>query len=151
VRIPAPGNNYLVEAFLAGAHGRPDRGNGNARPEEEGMNKRLSAAIDIRDRIFKLMEGGSEWQSVGVGRVRTWTEDDLAAALFSPFNPAPGVGANPPSYEHAVLKQRAGQPMLYQLSVWGDGKVLLLEWGANGAARIISFKRDEWEQRLPKA
>ena len=75
----------------------------------------------------------------------------LAAALFSPFNPAPDIRANPPSYEHAVLKQRAEQPMPYQLSVWGDGKVLLLEWDANGAARIISFKRGKWEQRLPKA
>ena len=115
------------------------------------MSKRLSAAIDIRDRIFKLMEGGSEWQSVGVGRVRTWQQNDLAAALFSPFNPAPDVGANPPSYEHAVLKQRAGQLMPYQLSVWSDGKVLLLEWDVSGAARIISFKRGKWEQRLPKA
>jgi hypothetical protein len=112
------------------------------------MSKRLSAAIDIRDRIFKLMEGGSEWQ---FGRVRTWQQDDLAAALFSPFNPAPDVGANPPSYEHAVLKQRSEQPMPYQLSVWSDGKVLLLEWDANGAARVISFKRGKWEQRLPKA
>ena len=115
------------------------------------MSKRLNAAIDIRDRILKLMEGDSEWQSVGVGRVRTWIQDDLAAALFSPFNPAPDIRANPPSYEHAVLKQRAEQPMPYQLSVWGDGKVLLLESDANGAARIISFKRGKWEQRLPKA
>ena len=44
------------------------------------MSKRLNAAIDIRDRILKLMEGDSEWQSVGVGRVRTWQQDDLAAA-----------------------------------------------------------------------
>jgi hypothetical protein len=115
------------------------------------MSKRLSAAIDIRDRIFKLMENGSEWRSVGVGWVRTWQQDDLAAALFSPFNPAPDVGANPPSYEHAVLKQRSEQPMPYQLSVWSDGKVLLLEWDANGATRVISFKRGKWEQRLPKA
>jgi hypothetical protein len=41
--------------------------------------------------------------------------------------------------------------MPYQLSVWGDGKVLLLEWDANGTARIISFNRGKWEQRLPKA
>jgi hypothetical protein len=33
------------------------------------MSKRLGAAIDIRDRIFKLMEDGSEWQSVGALRL----------------------------------------------------------------------------------
>jgi hypothetical protein len=36
--------------------------------------------------------------------------------------------------------------MPYELSVWYERKVLSIEWQATGEARLISFRRGDWER-----
>ena len=40
--------------------------------------------------------------------------------------------------------------MPYELSVWHSRKVLLIQWQADGEAKLISFRRGNWEGTLLK-
>jgi len=96
------------------------------------MNEKLDRAVAIRDHVLRLMERGGAWLQRGQVRVRWWEGGDFKAALNTRFSTLPN------------------QPVPYELSVWAwaGGKVLLIDWEHGGEARVVSFKRGEWEDRL---
>jgi len=115
------------------------------------MTGRLEAAIAIRDHILKLMDTEGRWTSGSGIKIRYWARDGFDAFLNTPFNPAPHAKPDTrsyPSYAHAVIAQRTKRPMSYELSLWYGRKVLSIEWQATGEARLISFRRGDWERTL---
>jgi hypothetical protein len=118
-----------------------------------GMNRRLEAAIAIRDHILKLLESEGRWTSCTGIKIWCWARDGFDAFLNTPFNPAPHAKPDVrryASYTRAIIAQRAKHPMPYELNLWHGRKVLSIEWQVTGEVRLISFRRGSWEQALLK-
>jgi len=121
-----------------------------ARAEGErrlAMVGRDTRALEIRDHVLRLMERDGTWDRLEGSRCRKWKNGRFMALLNTAFNPLPHANPPPMTFRQAVARQRAPEVCSNELSVWADKKVLLIEWNDQDA-RVITFKRGEWETEL---
>jgi len=113
---------------------------------------RLSRALAIRDHILPLVRerGVPQRLKAGEGFVSTtkWQHAVFTFGLWAP-NYMPSGG--PVDYALAVAVQDMVEAaMPHGLDVWHAhvGKVLSMEWDADGRANLISMRPGSWEAEL---
>lgn len=124
---------------------------------------RLDRALNVRDHVIAWLPGNSRAELTGDAantfalRVQRAEVGQYMFMYRTPFS-----GSMPPlkfeSLHHAALFQSSGAENLpYSLDVWEryskDGhqrirKLMNLEWGHNGEARLVGFHSGDWDEAL---
>jgi hypothetical protein len=116
---------------------------------DRARGERLQRATSIRAIALRLIQEKGRWEIV-CGRLEIETktfEDDRFLMMFYVMPPVP-----------VEMRRQFGiGPLhfgLYALELWDRrvGKVLNLFWDSVGAPpRIVTFRRGEWEELLPRS
>jgi hypothetical protein len=58
-------------------------------------------------------------------------------------------GQQPPTYLHALVKQRGAPDLPYTMEVWYlDKKIVNVQWDDDDKIQLISFHPGAWEEKL---
>jgi len=115
---------------------------------------KLQVSVQYRDYVLPILREKGEWQSVSgmASKVLILKENDFWITLMTPFNKLPQT-PQINTFQEAALFQNAPAPLPYLMDIFDmlgkSKKVLSMEWDEDsGEARLISFRRGEWEDRL---
>jgi hypothetical protein len=111
---------------------------------------RKDQAIAVRDAALFIMRTAGRSEPHGDGNTYLiFKNADFDMMLRTPFQRMPALDGD---FVRKAMVHGIPLPKLlgYGLDVWrhGQGKVLNVEWGTDGTARVASFKRGSWEQEI---
>ena len=111
------------------------------------MNKRLEAALHLRDAALNKLRSEGSFKDTNIGPYLTWAGNDLKMGLRTPFQRLPPVSQ---TIKYFAAKTGKGPVNLnYGLDIWDKkGKVLNIEWNDTGEVLLVSFQRGDWEQKV---
>ena len=111
------------------------------------MNKRLEAALRLRDAALSKLRSEGSFEDINIGPYLTWAGKDLEMGLRTPFQRLPPV---PEAIKYFAAKTGKGSINLsYGLDIWDKkGKVLNIEWNDTGEVQLVSFRRGHWEHKV---
>jgi len=111
---------------------------------------RTNQALALRDAaIVWLRRAGQNEPHPGGYRYLTWRSEEFTLLLRTPFQRVPGFSGK----DHRIAAMhgvRLPKQYGYGLDIWrqGSGKVLTLEWEADGTVGLRSFRRGTWEGEI---
>jgi hypothetical protein len=122
---------------------------------------RIETAFQLRDHALAIVRRHGSYQSAGDAKFLMWRGEALSIMHRTPFQKWQAGDAavralaakheaslDDAKYAAATHGLELPEVLPYGLDVWHGKKVLSLEWADDGRARVISFKRGDWEEEL---
>ncbi len=113
------------------------------------MGKRLDSALRIRDSALEKLQVEALFVDTNLGPTLSWRKDRLTMLYRTPFQKLPPVPERL-KYMAALLGKQL-ENLSYRLDIWDTeygGKVLNIEWNAEGDVQLVSFRRGAWESKV---
>jgi len=110
------------------------------------MGKNFDDAVVMRDIALRKLWAEGSFAKIGDTPYLSWRGDGLSMAFRTPFQALPPVSTKTVFRMLETRMISGGENRDYGLDVWANdlGKVLNIEWDADGRTELVGFRRGSW-------